>query len=140
MKLNQYINIIICTSIVLLSGCAASRPVLYPNSHLNTVGMEVADSDINSCISMAKASGADNDKLTETTTETLEGGVIGGATGAVVGAVFGRPGQGAASGAAGGATGRLTSSLFDLDKPDHVYQKFVDRCLYDKGYEMVGWK
>ncbi|MGY8814205.1 MAG: glycine zipper family protein [Gammaproteobacteria bacterium] len=140
MQIDQYKKLIICTLIVLISGCAASRPVLYPNSHLNTVGMEVADSDINSCINMANAAGAENDKVTETATRTIEGGVIGGATGAVVGAVFGSPGQGAASGAAGGATGRLTRSLFDSDKPDVVFQKFVDRCLYDKGYEMVGWK
>jgi outer membrane lipoprotein SlyB len=116
MQIDQYKKLIICTLIVLISGCAASRPVLYPNSHLNTVGMEVADSDINSCINMANAAGAENDKVTETA------------------------GQGAASGAAGGATGRLTRSLFDSDKPDRVFQKFVDRCLYDKGYEMVGWK
>ena len=123
-----------------LASCSASRPVLYPNGHLSSVGMEVADSDIDACMVMAKNAGANNDKLTEAATETAEGAVIGGATGAAVGAVFGEAGQGAATGAAGGATGRLTQSIFDSDEPDPIYEKFVDRCLMDKGYDIVGWR
>lgn len=123
-----------------LIGCATNRPVLYPNSHLNTVGMEVADSDIDSCIRMAQNAGAEKDVMTEAATETAEGAVVGGATGAAVGAVLGNAGQGAATGAAGGATSKLTRSLFNSNKHDQVFQGFVNRCLRDKGYDPVGWR
>jgi len=123
----------------LLSACATTRPVLYPNEHLNTVGMQVADQDIASCISMAKAAGAETDRAREAANQSAKGAVIGGATGSAVGAVLGNLGKGAATGAAGGAAGGLTRSLLD-EKPDPVFQNFVDRCLRDKGYDPVGWR
>jgi hypothetical protein len=126
--------------IMTLSGCASTgRPVLYPNAHLNSVGMQMADSDIDSCIVMANNAGASRDELSETATETAEGAVVGGATGAAVGAVLGNAGQGAATGAAGGATSRFTRSLFDSDRPDPIFQRYVNRCLRDKGYDPIGW-
>jgi outer membrane lipoprotein SlyB len=132
--------ILIYGLLVIISGCASTRPVLYPNSHLNTVGMEIADADINTCMAMAKNAGADKELMSEVATESAEGGIIGGATGAAVGAVLGHAGHGAATGAAGGATAGLTRSLLDSDEPDPIFQKFVDRCLRDKGYELVGWR
>lgn len=126
--------------LIVMSGCAASRPVLYPNAHLNKVGMEIADADIESCIAMAKAAGAEQDQVSEAATKTAEGAVIGGATGGAVGAVLGHLGKGAATGAAGGAAGGLTRSLLRSDKHDPVFQNFVDRCLRDKGYDPMGWR
>jgi len=126
---------------IFMTACAASRPVLYPNNHLNSVGMQAADADIDACITMAKSAGAEQDKISKATEETLEGAVIGGTTGAAVGAVLGNVGRGAATGAAGTATGSLTRSLLRSDdRPDPVFQKFVDRCLRDQGYEPVGWR
>ena len=124
----------------MLAACASTgRPVLYPNAHLNSVGMQVADTDIDSCMAMARSAGAKRDEFSETATETAEGAVVGGATGAAVGAVLGNAGQGAATGAAGGATGRFTRSLFDSDRPDPVFERYVIRCLRDKGYDPIGW-
>ena len=126
--------------ITMLSACASTgRPVLYPNAHLNSVGMQMADGDIDSCMALAKSAGAKSDQISETATETAEGAVVGGATGAAVGAVLGNAGQGAATGAAGGATGRFTRSLFDSDRPDPVFERYVIRCLRDKGYDPIGW-
>ena len=132
-------TILISGILAVITGCTSTRPVLYPNTHLNTVGMEVADNDINACMDIAKTAGANKKMVNEVATETAEGAIIGGATGAAVGAVLGSAGQGAATGAAGAATGRLTKSLFDSDKPDPVFERFVNRCLRDRGYETVGW-
>jgi outer membrane lipoprotein SlyB len=122
-----------------LTGCAATRPVLYPNGHLNTVGMEIANTDVDSCIALANGSGANQSEVSQTVKQTTEGAVVGGATGAAVGAVLGNAGQGAATGAAGAATGRFTRSILNSDKTDPVFQRFVNRCLRDKGYDVVGW-
>ena len=42
----------------LVAGCAAPKPSLYPNAHLQQVGKEVADRDIDECRAMAKDAGA----------------------------------------------------------------------------------
>lgn len=124
---------------ILLAACTASRPVLYPNTYLSTVGMEVADTDINSCIALANDSGARQPVMSETARDTTESAVVGGATGATVGAVLGNAGQGAATGAVGAATSRFTRSILNSDQPDMVFQRFVNRCLRDRGYDVVGW-
>jgi hypothetical protein len=58
--------------------------------------------------------------------------------------VGGGAGQGAAVGAATGATAGLIHGLFGgffgPEAPDPVVANFVDRCLREKGYELVGWK
>ena len=39
---------------LLVTGCAAPKPILYPNAHLQQVGKEVADRDVDECREMAK--------------------------------------------------------------------------------------
>jgi hypothetical protein len=41
-----------------LSGCASTKPILYPNSHLQSVGKEVAERDIEACRRLAESAGA----------------------------------------------------------------------------------
>jgi len=44
--------------LLLVAGCAAPKPILYPNAHSQQVGKEVADRDIDECREMAKDAGA----------------------------------------------------------------------------------
>lgn len=126
---------------LLLGACASNKPVLYPNSHSQTVGQAQTEADIVDCGNMAKAAGADSadSKASEAATRTVKGGGIGAATGAVGGAIAGRAGRGAAIGAASGATAGLIHSLLGDSKPNTAYRSFVKRCLADRGYEVVGW-
>ena len=98
--------------VVLVAGCAAPKPILYPNAHL---GGQVAGS-------------------------TAAGGAIGSASGAVGGAVVGHPGRGAVVGAAAGATGGFLRGLFRRSPPSNAYKQFVQRCLKERGYDSVGWE
>jgi hypothetical protein len=126
-----------------LSGCASTKkPVLYPNTHLNRVGQQQADADINACMQTAQASGANSGKNEELARKTAKAGAVGGATGAVVGAISssGSVGRGAAIGGAGAATATLVSGAFDSSEPTQVYIRFVDQCLRDKGYQPIGWR
>lgn len=122
------------------NGCAAKRPVLYPNYHLTMVGAEAAEADIDYCLELARDYGADTDKGTKTARDTATGAVVGGATGAAVGAILGDLGKGAAAGAAGGAAGSLTRGIIRSDEPDATHRRFVERCLRDMGYEPIGWR
>lgn len=64
------------------------------------------------------------------------GAAVGGAMGAVTGAFYGNIAEGAARGAAiGGAGGAVSGSL----SPNELKQRYVNRCLQEKGYEVIGW-
>ena len=126
----------------LISGCAAPKPILYPNAHLKQVGETAAEQDIADCSAMAKEAGAtpSQGKGGQVAGSTAAGGAIGSAAGAVGGAVVGHPGRGAMVGAAGGATGGLLRGLFRKSPPSQAFKQFVNRCLQERGYEPVGWE
>ena len=135
--------ILILAATVTLAGCSsAKRPVLYPNSQLNSVGQAQADADINTCMRMAEASGANSGKGEELVKDTAKAGAVGGATGAVVGAISSSAsvGRGAAIGGAGAATATLVGGAFDASEPTQVYIRYVEQCLHDKGYQSIGWR
>lgn len=127
--------------VTVLGGCATARPVLYPNEHLQNVGQASADRDIAECKSLAEAAGADAGRggAGRAAGSTLGGAAVGAASGAVGGAVIGSAGAGSAIGAASGATAGLIRSLFGRSGPNPAYQAFVNRCLQERGYDVVGW-
>lgn len=131
-----------------IGGCAAQRPVLYPNDQLRRVGTAAADRDINYCMSQADeytSSSSRAGKVVEGA--AAQGGAsaaIGAAAGAAGGAIVGRAGPSAAVGAAGGlAAGTvsgLISGLSRKENPSPLYRSFVDRCLRERGYDPLGWE
>jgi hypothetical protein len=141
---------VLLSAVTLLPGCSTSKPILYPNAHLQEVGETVAKEDIELCQEAAEAAGAEPDsgKAGETATRTATGAAMGSAAGAaggaVAGTIRGNPGRGAvtgaAAGAAGGATHGLLRSMFSRRQPSQVYKQYVNRCLRERGYDVVGWK
>lgn len=132
----------VCVVMLLVAGCAASKPILYPNAHLQQVGEEVAARDIDECREMANDAGAtaSQGKGGQVAGSTAAGGAIGSASGAVGGAVVGHAGRGAMVGAAAGATGGFLRGLFRRSPPSNAYKQFVQRCLKERGYDPVGWE
>jgi len=120
-------------------GCVAD-PVLYPNGTYLERGETQADQDVEECATLAKEHKASPAPGGEVASNTVEDAAVGGAAGAVGGAVAGNPGTGAAAGAAAGATGGLIRALFHARRePAPAYRAFVERCLEERGYEVVGW-
>ena len=134
------IKFIIFLLLLILLGCAQKQPVLYPNSHLKSVGQEAAQADIEECIQLAKDYGTDTDKGNEIVKSSAKGAAVGAAGGAAVGAVTGNFGRGVAAGAAGGAAVGGTRKALDSGDPNPVFKRFVEKCLRDKGYHPIGWK
>lgn len=132
--------------LLFLTACASAHPVLYPNAHLQSVGKETADQDIEDCKQLAESAGAEegSGKTGRVATNTVVGGGIGAASGAVGGAIVGSAGTGSMVGAASGAVWGLLSGLFNAatgsSQPNQAYTNFVNRCLQDKGYEVTGWQ
>jgi predicted small lipoprotein YifL len=127
--------------LLVLAACGRTEPVLYPNDHLAYVGQDGAQQDIAECRHMAETAGANQgeEKAGQMAGGTVVGGAVGGAAGAAGGAVLGAPGTGAAVGAATGAAAGFMRGLFKPSKPSQAYRNFVNRCLADRGYEVVGW-
>ena len=121
-----------------LAACA-TRPIVYPNEKLRESGQVAVQEDTDACLAEADAYLEDG-RVPETAKRTGEGAVVGGAVGAAVGAVRGSVGRGAAAGAAGGAAGGLVHGLFHWRDPDPVEQRYVERCLAERGYEVIGWR
>jgi outer membrane lipoprotein SlyB len=124
---------------VLLSACAAPRPVLYPNAKLNLTGQAAADAAVAECRRRADAS--DLDSSQGRVVKGAAGGAVAGAiVGAAVGSVSGNAGKGAQYGAAGGAAHGGVRGLFRGRDPGPIYKAYVNRCLSESGYEVIGWQ
>lgn len=129
----------VLVSVLTLSACAASRPVLYPNAHLARVGQGQAEQDVAACRGLADQYIASGGAGT-VAGSTAVGGGAGAAIGAAGGAVRGSAGTGAAVGAATGATAGFLRGLFKASEPSPTYKNFVNHCLRERGYEPVGWQ
>ena len=90
---------------MLLSACSSPQPVLYSNAHLQSVGEEAADQDIEACRELAEAAGAEegSGKAGQVVKSTAIGGGAGAASGAIGGLISGGAGLGSLIGAASGA-------------------------------------
>ena len=122
------------------SGCRSYEPVLYPNAKLEQVYQEEVDRDIAFCEANAKEYTENPSRARRAAGDATEGAVVGGATGAAAGAVLGSVGRGAGAGAAAGAAGGLARGIFTSREPSPVYRAFVERCLTDRGYDVIGWE
>jgi outer membrane lipoprotein SlyB len=129
-------------AVVALGAGCVQRPVLYPNAKLEDGGKAEAAGDIAYCRELANehvsSGGA---KAKEIGKDTAVGAVGGAGIGAVAGAVSGGgAGRGAGIGAAVGATAGLLTGAIRSAGPGPIYKGFVDRCLSNMGYQVIGWQ
>jgi len=122
-----------------LAACAAKRPVLYPNAHTQQVGDEQARQEVDECLAFAKSQGHGANPAGRAGAHATEGAAAGAATGAAAGAVLGNAARGAATGAAAGGAGWLVHGLFAWREPDPIERGFVQECLHERGYRVIGW-
>ena len=130
---------------LLLAGCGATKaqkPILYPNAKLTETGHEQAELDIAACRKVADEVIKEEDGRTGQVAKNVAIGAGGGAAiGAVGGAVSGGgAGGGAVIGAATGAAAGLLQGLLTPPKPPSpAYKAYVNKCLTDKGYDVISW-
>lgn len=130
-------------SVLALIVCACAgpeKPVLYPNAHLQKVGERVAKADVTDCERLAMDYGLRSDRNAEIGTRAAKGAAVGGAASGAWGVVRGDAGSRALAGAAAGAAGGATAGVLDSGKPDPIFQRYVERCLSDRGYSVIGWR
>ena len=137
--------------LAVLPGCASTgsasssaRPVLYPNATLNRVGEAQGRAEAEACMARAASAGL---TPAEGSNAVARGAGIGAATGGVAAAVAalvtGRGGESAlragAGGAAVGGSAGAVQGAFRNERPSGTYRSYVQRCLAEKGFDMIGW-
>jgi outer membrane lipoprotein SlyB len=135
-------RILIAVMLVIASGCASmQRPVLYPNATLARAGPAQAERDIDDCLRRAENHGLTPAGTTRVVRRSAEGAAVGAAAGAAGAAVYGRDvGRAAGTGAAAGAAAGAVRGGFEAADPNPTYRRFVQRCLRDRGYDVIGWQ
>lgn len=121
--------------IVLSLTACASRPQLYPNQKLKDAGKEAAKKDVDQCI-------ADADQYLKSSTgkNAAKGAGAGAAIGAAMGAVTGLfTGNLGGSLLRGGAIGAAGGGVAGALSPDEIKHRYVNHCLAEKGYQVLGW-
>jgi hypothetical protein len=132
---------VLCLAL-LLGACAGAekRPVFYPNAHLGNTGMAAAQRDIDECMSKANAHGVAKNKDGQVGEKAAKGAVLGGVGSAAWGLVRGDAGERALAGAAAGAATGAAAGGFDSGQLNPTFQRFVERCLREQGYDVIGWE
>ena len=134
----------------LLAGCAATgpasplaKPVLYPNATLTRVGDAQARIEAEVCMARAVQAGlAPDQKTNQVGRRAGEGAATAGVASAVGALITGRSSdilRAGATGAAIGGSAGAVSGAFHNDKVNPVYRQFVQRCLTEKGFDVIGW-
>ncbi len=141
---------LLALTLLLQAGCAATgpsspsaRPVLYPNAAFNRMGEARARQEVDTCTGRAQAAGlTPEEKNNATARRAGQGAATVGAVAAVGALVTGRDTEGvvraAAAGAAVGGTAGAVSGAMQ-EKPSSTYRHFVQRCLSEKGLDVIGW-
>ena len=134
-----------------LTGCASTgasspsaRPVLYPNATLNRVGDAQGRAEADLCMARAVSAGLTPEEKNNAVARGAGAGAATGGVAAAVGALIsGRGGEGVvragAAGAAVGGSAGAVQGAFRNDRPSSTYRNFVQRCLSEKGFDVIGW-
>ena len=133
-----------------LAGCAttgpgspSAKPVLYPNATLTRVGEAQAKAEVAGCQARAGQAGLTPDQNNNQVARRAgEGAATAGVASAVAALITGRSSdilRAGATGAAIGGSAGAVSGAFNNDKVNPVYRQFVQRCLQEKGFDVIGW-
>lgn len=136
---------------VVLAGCAHrgarspdARPVLYPNSTFKQIGEDRAQDEVELCMAAARRAGLTPEERDNAVGHSAAKGAAVVGTAAAVGSLIrGRSVDsavtaGARGAAVGGATGAVAGAF--NEKPNMTYRQFVQRCVSEKGLEIIGWQ
>lgn len=126
-----------------LSGCATPSPVVYQKAKPNGTQSQRVAQDVAQCRARAQAAVGINARSANQAAQSgARAGTIGFAATAV-GAVVNSSKdawQRARAAAAAGVVGAATKAALEWNDPDDAYQEYVERCLSERGHEVLGWR
>ena len=139
-----YLSSLALIGAVVLSGCATpvAKPAFYPNAHYQRVGPAQADADAQACATLAQQSDVGSVNKMDAA-QAGAAGAAGVGTAGVVGSVLSgrKPDlKNIAAGAAAiGAGGAAATAAGQSVGGSGLYRRFVQQCLAERGYQVIGW-
>ena len=133
--------LVLLSPLVLSAFESVKRPILYPNAHYEVMGKATALEDVEDCWVLARETGASEnsgDQVSEDAASDAAALAVFGAAAAA--AVGGDPHRAAVAGAAGGGAASFAAGMALQNNPPPVFRGIVERCLFEKGYEVAGWE
>lgn len=134
-----------CCCVAALAGCATpvAKPAFYPNAHYQRVGPAQAQADAQACAELAQQSEVGAVNKTDAG-RVAAAGAAGVATAGVVGSLLSghKPDvKNIAAGAAAiGAGGAAATAAGQSVGGSGMYRQFVQHCLAERGYKVMGWQ
>ncbi|BBO72031.1 hypothetical protein DSCA_59610 [Desulfosarcina alkanivorans] len=120
---------------------SGKRPILYPNAHYKVMDEASVRTDVEDCWQLARESGASETGETQIQQQAAKDAaalaVFGAAAAAALG---GDPHRAAVAGAVGGGSASIAAGMLAQENPPGVFRAIVERCLFEKGYEVAGWE
>ena len=146
-KAMQAVILVITVMIVLLPTRLVSafeteqRPILYPNAHYEIMGPEAVAMDVEDCWNLARQAGARENNAEQLSEDAAGDAAALAVAGAAAAAALGRdPHRAAVAGAAAGGAASWAAGMIQQKNPPPVFRGIVERCLFEKGYEVAGWE
>ena len=137
-------SVSLAASVLLLTGCATpiAKPAFYPNAHYQQVGPAQAQADAQACANLAQQSEVTAVNKVDAG-HSAAAGAVGVGTAGVVGSLLSgnKPDlKNIAAGAAAiGAGGAAATAAGQSVGGSALYRQFVQQCLAERGYHVIGW-
>ena len=134
--MKQHASTLALFFVAFLTACATpvAKPAFYPNAHFQRVGPAQAQADAQACASLAQQSDVGR---------AAAAGAAGVGTAGVVGSLLSghKPDLKniAAGAAAVGAGGAAATAAGQSVGGSPIYRQFVQQCLAERGYQVIGW-
>jgi len=131
-------------AVAVLAGCATpvAKPAFYPNAHYQQVGPAQANADAQYCAELAHQSDVNAVNKIDAG-RSAAAGAAGVGTAGVVGSLLTghKPDlKNIAAGAAAiGAGGAAATAAGQSVGGSGLYRQFVQQCLAERGYHVIGW-
>ena len=131
-------------TVAVLAGCATpvAKPAFYPNAHYQQVGPAQANADAQYCAELAQQSDVNAVNKVDAG-RSAAAGAAGVGTAGVVGSLLTghKPDlKNIAAGAAAiGAGGAAATAAGQSVGGSGLYRQFVQQCLGERGYHVIGW-
>jgi len=91
-------------------------------------------------MALARHSGVAEKRDGRVPQKAAKGAAIGGVAAGAWGLISGNPAERALAGAAAGASAGGVKGAFDATDTNPTFKNFVQRCLSDQGYQIIGWQ
>jgi outer membrane lipoprotein SlyB len=130
---------------LLLTACASTAPVINPPETPSESHTARAEADARACLAKADERVGRNALQASPKKATKDVARVAGIAAVTTGVARavtdgGEVWKRARGAAAGGAVGMGLKLLLDWDAPDEVYEKYVERCLSERGHKVLGWR